>query len=693
MEKKIIVQTHPKMFLGEHKADSIRIDESSGKAYTMLWESSAKPLKYYIPEGMLLIEGVIGVADILNENERMYPFAQYEEHIEKLQPSIRRGLYGEMFHPDGMEVNIDRATHRILEIRIEANGNVWGKFLLLDNKHGLQCQSIVRSGGCLPVSSRGYGSIDENNVVTLDVLATWDTVNEGGFSQALMRVSEQLTESKKNGYTTYVFESKKGSYKTTTEAVEQTNKTVSKLESKVTSLESALEKSNTLMTKMLAEFKEGAKKKDEDGDDKSDDKNTSDDKKKEDKDDKSDDKNTSDDKKKEDKDGKSDDKNKSDDNKKKDDVGADSKSDKEGVKEMLANHEARLQVMVAERFLSFVTKIKIFLKEDYTNFVSANTIETIKENNTKLATEFDSIFEANIRVVLDEVKGYIGNIEVSESVPTITPRTSVTETKGLIIDIVSKAVSHSEASTKESVGKIFHVVSESVDALAVRVAQLVETSETVDKEAIKQIRGSISSINKKIAESVIGINRTITENSAASKEQSETLQSKLVESENKNLLLKKWMENEYLVENVLPLFNEDAKNYKADELVHDSYVSVKEKLINKNVTHEHVSEIDEMLNDADNMTFKESTQITEGFESTKIFRQMPNEYTGLWATTSQAVKSKIEESAKVRNFTNEKSIKAFWEAQESKMFHVEVAKPKDIPSNTTEPVYKLDPNL
>jgi hypothetical protein len=200
MKVQTIVQTHPKMSLGEAK--SVKIDENK-KKYTMLAES-----KFIIPEGMLVIEGVIGVSDVMNENQRIYPFQEYKRHIEAIQPQVKKGLYGEMFHPEGMEIDLERETHRILEVKLLENGDVWGKFLLLDTPHGKICQSRVRSGGELPVSSRGYGSIDESNIVTLDVLKTWDVVNEGGFSQAQMRQSEVMTESKKKGsaYQTFIFE-------------------------------------------------------------------------------------------------------------------------------------------------------------------------------------------------------------------------------------------------------------------------------------------------------------------------------------------------------------------------------------------------------------------------------------------------------------------------------------------------------
>tara|TARA_R110001592_G_scaffold26895_3_gene100227 strand:+ start:2628 stop:5447 length:2820 start_codon:yes stop_codon:yes gene_type:complete len=226
--KKTIVQTHPNMILGEAK--SVLVEEGTNRKYTLV-----KGNKFFIPEGMLVIEGVIGVADVMNENERIYPFKEYKNHIEKMQPAIDRGLYGEMFHPETMEINLERETHRVLEVELLENGDVYGKFLLLDTPHGKICQSRVRSGGQLPVSSRGYGAIDNKNVVTLDYLKTWDVVNEGGFSQALMTTSEVLTESKAKGskYVTLAFdktnENKNDIQKETTEFSETNSELLEKL--------------------------------------------------------------------------------------------------------------------------------------------------------------------------------------------------------------------------------------------------------------------------------------------------------------------------------------------------------------------------------------------------------------------------------------------------------------------------------
>ena len=125
----------------------------------------------------LYIEGVFLQSELKNRNGRMYPFSVLEKEVnryneEYVKPS--RAL-GELGHPDGPTVNLDRVSHRITSLSAEGN-NFIGKAQILDTPMGKIAKSLLEDGVKLGVSSRGMGSIDRRedcNVVMDDfMLAT-----------------------------------------------------------------------------------------------------------------------------------------------------------------------------------------------------------------------------------------------------------------------------------------------------------------------------------------------------------------------------------------------------------------------------------------------------------------------------------------------------------------------------------------
>jgi hypothetical protein len=76
---------------------------------------------------------------------------------------IQKGrALGELGHPDGPTVNLDRVSHKI--VRLEQKGNTWiGKAQILSTPMGKIAESLLGDGVCLGVSSRGIGSLRENN--------------------------------------------------------------------------------------------------------------------------------------------------------------------------------------------------------------------------------------------------------------------------------------------------------------------------------------------------------------------------------------------------------------------------------------------------------------------------------------------------------------------------------------------------
>jgi hypothetical protein len=112
----------------------------------------------------LYIEGVFLQGDICNRNGRMYPMDTLSREVKRYTESfIDKGrALGELGHPDGPTVNLDRVSHKI--ISLEQKGcNFIGKALVLETPMGKIAKSLIGEGVCLGVSSRGVGSLKMTN--------------------------------------------------------------------------------------------------------------------------------------------------------------------------------------------------------------------------------------------------------------------------------------------------------------------------------------------------------------------------------------------------------------------------------------------------------------------------------------------------------------------------------------------------
>jgi hypothetical protein len=112
----------------------------------------------------LYIEGVFLQGDICNRNGRMYPMDTLSREVKRYTESfINKGrALGELGHPDGPTVNLDRVSHKI--VSLEQNGtNFRGKAQLLETPMGKIAKSLIDEGVMLGVSSRGVGSLKMTN--------------------------------------------------------------------------------------------------------------------------------------------------------------------------------------------------------------------------------------------------------------------------------------------------------------------------------------------------------------------------------------------------------------------------------------------------------------------------------------------------------------------------------------------------
>jgi len=114
----------------------------------------------------LYITGPFLQAEVTNRNGRCYPFPILEREVKKYTDkyiTCGRAL-GELGHPDGPTVNLDRVSHMITSLKSEGN-NFIGKAKILDTPMGNIAKSLLDEGVKLGVSSRGVGSLIERNGV------------------------------------------------------------------------------------------------------------------------------------------------------------------------------------------------------------------------------------------------------------------------------------------------------------------------------------------------------------------------------------------------------------------------------------------------------------------------------------------------------------------------------------------------
>ena len=112
----------------------------------------------------MYIEGIFLQGDLKNRNGRMYPINTLAKEVGRYNESfVKKGrALGELGHPEGPTVNLDRVSHRITSLRQEGK-NFIGKAQLLETPMGKIAKSLIAEGVTLGVSSRGVGSLKEDH--------------------------------------------------------------------------------------------------------------------------------------------------------------------------------------------------------------------------------------------------------------------------------------------------------------------------------------------------------------------------------------------------------------------------------------------------------------------------------------------------------------------------------------------------
>lgn len=125
------------------------------------------------------LSGIFMQSEITNRNGRKYPLTEISRAVDIAQRMIKEqnGIFGELDHPQTLNINLDRISHVITDLRMEGNDAI-GKAKIIDTPMGNIARKLIESGVRLGVSSRGAGAVTNEGVVegfnfiTVDIVAT-----------------------------------------------------------------------------------------------------------------------------------------------------------------------------------------------------------------------------------------------------------------------------------------------------------------------------------------------------------------------------------------------------------------------------------------------------------------------------------------------------------------------------------------
>ncbi len=110
------------------------------------------------------IRGIFMQADVKNRNGRVYPMEILEKEVTKYNKNFikENRAFGELGHPEGPTVNLERVSHMITELHPDGK-NFIGEAKIMDTPMGKIVKNLMDEGAKLGVSSRGMGSLDSKN--------------------------------------------------------------------------------------------------------------------------------------------------------------------------------------------------------------------------------------------------------------------------------------------------------------------------------------------------------------------------------------------------------------------------------------------------------------------------------------------------------------------------------------------------
>lgn len=128
----------------------------------------------------LYMKGIMIQGGVRNANQRVYPVNEIGRAVKTLNDQISNGysVLGEVDHPEGLNINIDRVSHMITQCWMDGD-NGYGKLKILPTPMGNLVKTMLEAGVKLGVSSRGSGNVSEDGsnsvsdfeIITVDVVA------------------------------------------------------------------------------------------------------------------------------------------------------------------------------------------------------------------------------------------------------------------------------------------------------------------------------------------------------------------------------------------------------------------------------------------------------------------------------------------------------------------------------------------
>lgn len=129
----------------------------------------------------LFIEGTFMVYGKPNGNNRRYSKPVMEREVNRyMKESVStKRAFGELNHPSGPTINLDRVSHLIESLKMNDDGTVWGRAKILDTPMGNIVRGILEGDGCVGVSTRGLGSLKEATDGIMEVQDDFRLVTAG----------------------------------------------------------------------------------------------------------------------------------------------------------------------------------------------------------------------------------------------------------------------------------------------------------------------------------------------------------------------------------------------------------------------------------------------------------------------------------------------------------------------------------
>ena len=126
----------------------------------------------------LYMSGLFIQGNVKNGNGRVYPAEEISRAVESVQNRLKKGetVLGELDHPEELQINLDRVSHIITDLRSDGADGV-GKLKIIDTPMGNIARSLLKAGAKLGVSSRGSGNVDgagrvsDFDIITVDIVA------------------------------------------------------------------------------------------------------------------------------------------------------------------------------------------------------------------------------------------------------------------------------------------------------------------------------------------------------------------------------------------------------------------------------------------------------------------------------------------------------------------------------------------